>query len=244
VSGGPGDTRTSSLERDPSATGGARARSEVWWDRFRYALLAGWLLVIVAVPVFGERTASWQDLRQLVASQKVDSVRISAELPANATGFATVQLHWRRGLLRYQTEVVQVRGSDERPEDAKVVLHSSPSSLLARLQPDVHLARGESHLGGGANLFGWQTPNALGIPAAVLFFAGLALLVSGPEPWRATRWAWFWLLFPPIGGIAFLLLSGPVAAVPRPRDLSRRLTGGWAFLLAIPLAAALAPYRW
>jgi hypothetical protein len=205
--------------------------------------VAGWLLVIVAVPVFGERTASWQDLRELASSQKVDSVRISSELPADATGFATIQLHWRHGLLRYQAEVVQVRGSDERPSHAKVILHSSPSSLLARLQPDVHIARGERYLG-GVNLFGWQTPDVLGIPAAVLFFAGLALLVGGPEPWRATRWAWFWLLFPPIGGIAFLLLAGPVPAVPRPRDLSRRLTGGWAFLLAIPLAAVLAPYRW
>jgi hypothetical protein len=96
----------------------------------------------------------------------------------------------------------------------------------------------------GGRLFGWQVHNAVGMSSLLLFLVGFALLVAGPQPWRATRWAWFWLLFPPVGSVVFVLLSGPTPGIPGPRDPHRRLTGGWAFLLSLPLAAALAPYRW
>ena len=67
-------------------------------------------------------------------------------------------------------------------------------------------------------MLGWQVPDPIGIVAFVLHLAGLALLVTGPQPWRATRWAWFWLLLlPPVGSIAFLLLSGPTAGLPAPK---------------------------
>jgi hypothetical protein len=87
-------------------------------------------------------------------------------------------------------------------------------------------------------------PNALGISAFLLFLAGFPLLMIGPHPWRATRWAWFWLLLPPVGNVVFLLLSGPTPGVPRPRNPRRRLTGGWAFWLSLPLMSVLARYRW
>ncbi len=51
-------------------------------------------------------------------------------------------------------------------------------------------------------------------------------------------------MLPPIGGIAFLLLAGRLPGVPTPRDTTRRLTGGWAFLLAFPLSAALSALQW
>ena len=71
---------------------------------------------------------------------------------------------------------------------------------------------------------------------------------TGPDPWR--RWtaavAAFlvpvvaaWLLLPPVGSIAFLLLSGPTAGLPAPRNPRRRLSGGWAFLLSLPLTGAV-----
>jgi lipopolysaccharide export LptBFGC system permease protein LptF len=52
--------------------------------------------------------------------------------------------------------------------------------------------------------------------------------------WRLTRWAWGWfvLLAGPLGCAAYLLLGGPLG-VARPRNPSRRVTGGWAFLLAM-----------
>ena len=58
-------------------------------------------------------------------------------------------------------------------------------------------------------------------------------------PERATRWAWFWLQWNPVGVLAFLLLSGPVPGVPAPRPGARRLTGGWAFLLSLLLGGGV-----
>jgi hypothetical protein len=74
-------------------------------------------------------------------------------------------------------------------------------------------------------------PGVLALAAFGLFLAWLAFLVGGPQPWRATRWAWFWLGFPPVGVLAHLLLSGPTPGLPAPRRPDRRLTGGWAFLI-------------
>ncbi|MCW2781985.1 MAG: hypothetical protein JWR35_2434 [Marmoricola sp.] len=250
--------RAGDLQRLPPAVEGPRppgspqlwSRSDRRWDRIRYALVIGWLLVIVAAPVFGERTASWGDVRSLVASGQLDTVAVSQEMPPGSTGYSLVELHWRHGWLRYQAQVVQVRGRGESAngagttnDRAKVVLRTPPSRLLTSLQPDLLVTRdrGEPH---DAYVFGWQVPNAAEMSALLLFLAGFGLLVVGPQPWRGTRWAWFWLLVPPIGSIVFLLLSGPTTGVRRPRRPSRRLTGGWAFLLSIPLMAILAPYRW
>ena len=219
------------------------------WDRVRYTLIVGWLIVIVAASITGERAASWRDVQALVATGQVDTVRVSGELPARGTGYSVVEVSWRHGLLRYTAEVVQVRGRGERREARVVtdgvapVLDASPSSRLTELQPGLRVTR-DKRLPDGGWLFGWQVPNALGMSAFLLFMVGLGLLIAGPHPWRATRWAWFWLLFPPVGSVVFLLLSGPTAGVPGPRNPHRRLTGGWAFLLSLPLAAALAPYRW
>jgi hypothetical protein len=70
--------------------------------------------------------------------------------------------------------------------------------------------------------------------------SAFVLLVVGPQPWRATRWAWFWLLWtaPPLGILAFLLLGGSTRLWP-PARAEARLTGGWAFLLTILLGMAL-----
>ena len=220
------------------------------WDWIRLSLCVGWLLVLLAVPVVGERTASWDDVRGLVKSGQVDSVRVSKELPASASGFSTVEVHWRRGLLRYETEVIQVRGDGEDPADAdvpsdsgRVVVRTPPSDQLAGLRAGLVVTRDQRN-GHGSDLLDWKMPNVLGVPAAALALAALGLLVAGPQPWRATRWAWFWLLLPPVGSIAFLLLSGPTPFVPGPRRPSRRLTGGRAFLLSLLLTAVLGDSLW
>jgi hypothetical protein len=219
------------------------------WDRVRHVLIVGWLLILVATPLVGERTATWGELRALVAAGEVDAVRISGELPYRANGYSVVEIHWRHGWQRHTAEVVQVSGRGQRPEaeaaadgDAPVI-QAAPSSRLTALQAGLQVTRDQRRSDGGG-LLGWHVPYALTSSAFVLFVASFVLLVAGPQPWRATRWAWFWLLLPPVGSIAFLVLSGPTPGVPRPRDERRRLTGGWAFLLAIPLRAALESYRW
>lgn len=83
-------------------------------------------------------------------------------------------------------------------------------------------------------------------PALVLLVAWLAtlwLVVRGPEPYRATRWAWFWLLAPglgPLGPLACVVLSGPTPGLGVVRPAGRRLRGGWALLVSLALSAALA----
>jgi hypothetical protein len=210
-------------------------------NRFRLGVIACWLLLVVALPFLGERSASWNEVQAAVADGEVDSVRVSGELGPATSGYGTIEIHWRDGLLRRVTTVVQVRGPGERPdgsagEDVSAVLHTAPSTRLAALQPGLTVRR-DDHLPSGGRLFGWAVPNVVGLVTLFLFVAAFGLLVTGPQPWRATRWAWFWLLVSPLGGGAFLLLSGPTPGLPTPRNPARRLTGGWAFLLALPLMA-------
>ena len=215
---------------------------------FRLVLLAAWLLVIVAAFVLGERTASWSSVKGLVASGEVDRVRVSGELPESATGYGLVTVHWRRGLFGYQAQVLQVRGRqvDEARssnQDVTTVVRTPPSGLLKALRPGL-LVFNDNVPVSDATVFGWRVPGVVGVLAVLLALLGLGLLVAGPVPWRATRWAWFWLLVPPVGSIAFLLLSGPTPGVPAPRDPDRRLRGGWAFVLSLPLAGLLGSSRW
>lgn len=234
----------SSLSEGPQP----RSASERRWDRIRWGLLICWLVAIGATVLAGERTSSWVQVRTLVVAGEVNAVHVVGELPDRGTGYGLVEVHWRQGPMRYRTQVMQVVGGG-RPgreaarEDATAVLHERPSSRLTELQPGLLVTQDQDRSASG-RLLGWVVPSWLGSFTALLFFAGLAVLIAGPLPWRATRWAWFWLQVPPIGGIVFLLASGPTPGVFRPGPRRRRLTGGWAFLLSVPLMGMLAPYRW
>lgn len=93
-------------------------------------------------------------------------------------------------------------------------------------------------------------PEGVTFPAGVWGVAAglgtLLLLIGGAQPQLATRWAWFWLAVTPVAWVLFLVLEPrPMwAGLPRPVR-TRRLTGGWAFLLVVvvlgPLLAALGP---
>lgn len=78
---------------------------------------------------------------------------------------------------------------------------------------------------------------------AIAGLGALALLLVGPRTRLATRWAWFWLVVvvaSPVVPLAFVLLE-PVPLWVR-RTLGpagRRLTGGWALLLAFLLGPAV-----
>lgn len=68
----------------------------------------------------------------------------------------------------------------------------------------------------------------------------LVLLIGGTAPRLATRWAWFWLLWcvPPAALVFVLVEPVPLWRRGAP-PARRRLTGGWAFLLAVMLESAL-----
>jgi len=74
----------------------------------------------------------------------------------------------------------------------------------------------------------------------IAWFVALLVLVTGPQPRLATKWAWGWLLFlVPPAALALVVLE-PVPLWRREaRWRARRLTGGWALLLAVVAAGVL-----
>ncbi|MGO4257454.1 hypothetical protein [Marmoricola sp. RAF53] len=222
-----------------------RSTNERKWDFVRFTLIAGWIVVLAALPFVGERTADWDDLRDLVRSSKVTQVEIDGELLAGETGFTAVNVRWSRGHLRYVTTVGQVRGQEPDEcgdEDAcyevDTTLDRAPSAVLTDLQPDLLIRRSGSGSYVDDTILGFSAPMVLALPATILAVGMLAVLIAGPQPWWATRWAWFWLISTPIGTAAFLVMSGPAWLLRPPRHPERRLTGGWAILLSILISFA------
>jgi hypothetical protein len=202
-----------------------------------WALLACASLLVLAAAFVGERSSTLAHLDADVASGEVETVQIAGGLSGDR-GYAVVEVHWRRGLVGYITEVIEARPRRAAPppasrEDVTGVVTEDVGTRLTALQPDLQVDRVElSRL--SSSFLGWRVPGWLAGASLVFLLATLLLLVHGPQPWRATRWAWFWLIvLTPIGAVAYLLLAGPTALVRAPRDPSKRLTGGWAFLIGL-----------
>ena len=103
--------------------------------------------------------------------------------------------------------------------------------LLSRADPNLQVHRLEqAYDSSHGRLLGW--PTWVAMTACVTLLLQLGYLISGPETWRATRWAWFWVMtVPVVGTVLMLLLSGRTPGLPAPSTARPRLTGGWAFLL-------------
>jgi hypothetical protein len=210
----------------------------------RLALVVGWVLLVAVAFVVGERPSTLRDLEQAVAAGEVHEVRITRGLGAQETGVVPVQVHWRNGMLGYTTEVIEARPRNEAPRrsergDATAVIGGDLGTRLQAAQPGLEVVR-VAPTSWSTTLLGWQLPGSAGLGVLALMVATLMVLAGSPEPWRATRWAWFWLMLvaAPVGVPAYLLLAGPLPLVPAPRTPARRLTGGWAFLLALVLSSA------
>jgi len=156
-----------------------------------------------------------------------------------------VELHWRRGPFRYETTVIEARPRRQanavRPSGsgATPVVTDDVEARLGALEPGLRI-RHVARTGSTSSVNGWQLPGWFGF-AALLLLIGVLGLLSGPRPWRATRWAWSWLvlLAAPVGIPAALFLSGPTPPLRPPSPGARRLTGGWAFLLALAIGSML-----
>lgn len=209
--------------------------------RVGWALLAGWALLLLGMIVAGERESTLADLEADVASGRVVSVALTEGLGPRDRGYAVVEAQWRRGPLRFTTEVVEANprraAARSGVDDGTAVIRGDVGARLLALEPDLRISPLSRSSAG--SVLGWQVPSSLLAWSLALVIAGFALLVLGPEPRRATRWAWFWILLTaPVGSIAFLVLGGPTSMVSEPRDTSRRLTGGWAFLLTALIGGA------
>lgn len=219
-----------------------------WWSRagelLAPVLLVGWIVLSVALPLVGERSADAEDLRDRIAAGEVDEVTARGEIGPDETGSSVVELRWSDGWTNSVTSVVQVRGNAGRDSlggaevtgrfrgDLTDYLTASGGTVTVRAEPYRSGAQSETPLG-------WQLHGAWAAGFWLLFLATLAHLVSGPRPYLATRWAWFWLLgIPPLGQVAYLVVGRGVAPTRVRRD-GVRLRGGWAFLLSVVLGTVL-----
>jgi hypothetical protein len=209
----------------------------------RWALIAWWFLSAVAVVAVGERASTLGALLAAVDAGQVSQVQVLGALPPGAEGDITQEVRWRQdGLARY-AEVryaspgyTQDQGTYSSPAaaatsvDAATLIHQHSSTVQVLVSPTFSWPT-------TSTFWGWRVPSWLGGIALAGVLCSLVLLAAGPEPWRATRWAWFWavLVTAPAGALAFAILSGPTPLVPAPRNGARRLTGGWAFLIVLVL---------
>lgn len=218
------------------------------WGRFgracRVALVVGWLVMAVLVAVVGARESSFHDLERAVAAGEVDEVRVEGGLPPGSRGHATVRVTWRTGLVadttrvREQRPLRSARGAGG--VEVTAVVSPSVADRLRELDPDLEVRRVPSSppsswiaMSGRWHLGGWAV-----WPLLALTIATVLSVVASPPPWRATRWAWFWVFGSgPLGLAAYLLLAGPLPWLRERLSAPQRLTGGWAFLLSMLLAA-------
>jgi hypothetical protein len=211
------------------------------WLVARVALLALVLGLVVTTTAVGRAPGELASLTSALSSHRLASVTVVGDgLPDEATGCRTQRVVWRRhGLLRSVDVMVQrgdVDGCGMGMTETLDPAITDAAVWLPQLDPGVTIHR-EPWPAATGTIGRWTVPPVILGIALPTGLAGLLLLVSGPKPWRATRWAWFWLTGSLVGAVAFLVLSGPTPGLPEPHRPQRRLTGGWAFLLALPLAA-------
>ncbi|WP_244929571.1 hypothetical protein [Nocardioides sp. W7] len=213
------------------------------------ALVLGWVALAAVVPVVGARSTSFDDLERAVAAGEVDEVRVAGGLGPGSQGFATVRVTWRDGLIGDTTQVLEARPRSRAEEagtrdEVSAVLDRSVADRLEAIDPDVEIQQA-SFDERSTEMAGWHLPGWVWWPQAALAIATLLSVMGSPPPWRATRWAWFWLVGSgPVGLAAYLLLAGPLPFLPAPRPGRWRLTGGWALLLVIGSGWLLGLEQW
>lgn len=221
-----------------------------WGRRDRIAgwvLVGAWTALLLTALLTGHKVSGFDRLEGLVAAGEVTEVEVVGGVGGSTSwdGFGVAQVRWREGWVVHTAEVTEAGDARQatrarRQSDADRVVVGSVEAHLSALDPDVRFTRGGPR-NPYSEIAGLQTPGWVGLAYVALLGATL-VLNGGPRPWRATRWAWAWLvlLLPPFGIAAYLLLGGPTG-LWRPRDPRRVwLTGGWAFLLALLLGGGAA----
>ena len=211
----------------------------------RLALGLGWVVMLVLTVGLGERESSLAELEAAVRAGDVDEVVVTPDLTWSVTGGTAVELHWREGLTRYSARVVEMRPRAPAPPrdwlDGADLVRGEVADRLRPISDGLTIrAEDSSRSERTTSVLGVQAQGAGVTAVLALWLSTLLLLVASPEPWRATRWAWFWLMWlpAPLGQLAYLLLSGPAPGTSPPRG-GKRLTGGSGLLLAIALGFAV-----
>lgn len=189
---------------------------------------------------FGHRVTPLLTLEAAVEQGRVGSVEIVGETPSSEDGYSVQAVRWRDGLVQRTSEALV----GARPDSGAVDLPWRREDLgvhLSRADADLEVPRAEDgYPASHGELVGWEVPTWTALAAVVALLLQVGLLIGVPRTWRATRWAWFWVMTVPVlGALAMLLLSGRTPGIPAPRATSRRLTGGWAFVISTVVAGML-----
>lgn len=223
--------------------GGSVPSGTVWPARIAgWALISACLLLVGVGILAGERTASYHDLEAAVASGDVDQVTVSQGYTGEFLGHATVDVYWRTLGGWHVAQVVEQHPLRRDRINGLPVVYDVGEDLRAlnaglEVERRVHWRERTSD----TELLGWRLPGWCGLVILGVWVGVLMLIVGGAQPWRATRWAWFWLLAmaAPVGVVAFLLFGGPCGLRPPPPGRRPGLRGGWGFLLALLVGSAI-----
>lgn len=205
------------------------------WLVLRVLVIVGvvWAMVDMIRAPFPDTMTS---LTQAIEDGTVDSITLPREEPPpTGTGDISAgrQVTWTDGGATRFADYVYVWVGASPGEDApgegitSGETSSDPGAVIATL------ARGH-----GVRVMYTDAPTS--VPAQPSYpiltlatLAALALILWGPRPRYATRWAWFWLGMVPLNLAAFALFEPALLGSRRePAPLPRRLTGGYAFLIA------------
>ena len=210
-----------------------------------WVLVGAWTAVLLAMVFGSARPAGLADLEARIATGDVSAVTVEGGLDEGDRGFATAKLRWRDGPFGYVTTVVEASPGENVPsatrDEASAVVRTDLGERLTADQPDLEIDHA-GELTSSTELLGHEVPGWVAATALVAWITTTGLLALLERPRRATRWGWFWLtlLAVPVGPLVFLLAGGPTSRTPAAdHERARRLTGGWAFLLALLVGTVL-----
>lgn len=185
----------------------------------RLVVVARVVAVLVVVAAFahwltGPVERSLGDLLRGLESGEVTRIVLGVPAEEGMIGGFAQRVEWEGpGRDGYATYEVSTLPGEMKDEDALIVqaVPDSPASVVVERRDEYWF---------GPTGMRW---NPLGIVHLVM----LLVLIGGPQPRWATKWAWFWLSFLPLGWAVFLLLE-PVPVWRRTPSYppERRFTGG------------------
>ncbi len=218
----------------------ARTAYDGWgerrWRLLSLAVAVLWLAAAATMLLTGERRTDLDALEAGVRDGSVARVEVIG-WPGGLDDGSAYRLRWHDVPVdRYTVVHVDVVKGGNTPTRDQQVIDQNPTDFLVGLDPDIEVVSVEPSAGTYTEWRGWRGPGWTGLVGFAAWFATLVLLRHGPEPRRATRWAWGWLVLlgGPLGALAYLILGGPLG-VRGPTQVRGRLTGGWAFLLTLIL---------
>jgi len=161
------------------------------------------------------------DLLRGLEAGEVTRVVLGPATEEGMVGSFAQRVEWETsGRDGYSSYMVSTLPGEQVDEDSLIVQAVADSPGAVALE-----RRAEYYMGPSGIL--WN-------PLGIAHLAVLLVLIAGPQPRRATKWAWFWLSFLPLGWVAFLLLEPvPVWARTPSHPPERRFTGGWVWISAI-----------